>query len=96
MKFSPLQDRLLVVRVDAEETTQGGIIVPDTAQEKPQEGRVVAVGPGSRLEDGSLRPLDVSSGDQVLFGKYAGTEIKIDGDQHTIMRESELLGVLEA
>ena len=95
MKFSPLQDRLLVVRVDAEETTQGGIIVPDTAQEKPQEGRVVAVGPGRRLEDGSLRPLDVSPGDRILFGKYAGTEIQVEGEEHLILREDDVFAILE-
>jgi chaperonin GroES len=95
VKFSPLQDRLLVVRIDAEETTRGGIIVPDTAQEKPQEGRVVAVGPGRRLEDGSLRPLDVSPGDRILFGKYAGTEIQVEGVEHLILREDDVFAILE-
>ena len=95
MKFQPLRDRLLVERIDEEERTRGGIIVPDTAKEKPQEGRVVAVGPGRRLEDGSLRPLDVSAGDRVLFGKYAGTEIRLDGEDLLILREEDVLAVTQ-
>ena len=95
MKFRPLQDRILVKRIDKEETTTGGIIIPDTAKEKPQEAEVVAVGNGKRLDDGKVQPLDVKKGDRILFGKYAGSEIKIDGEEHLILREDEILGILE-
>jgi chaperonin GroES len=95
MKFKPLQDRLLVKRVTEEQKTKGGIIIPDTAKEKPVEGTVIAVGNGKVLEDGKVRPLDVKAGDRVLFGKYSGTEIKIDGEDHLILREEEVLGVVE-
>ncbi len=95
MKFRPLQDRILIKRVDKEERTSGGIIIPDTAKEKPQEGEVVAVGNGKRLEDGKVQPLDVKKGDRILFGKYSGSEIKIDGVEHLILREDEVLGILE-
>lgn len=95
MAIKPLDDRVLVKRLEAEERTAGGIVLPDTAQEKPQRGRVIAVGPGARREDGQRNPMSVKEGQVVLFGRYAGTEIKIDGEEHTIMRESELLGVLE-
>ena len=95
-KFRPLQDRILVKRIDKEERTSGGIIIPDTAKEKPQEGEVVAVGKGKRLEDGKLVPLDVQVGDRILFGKYSGSEIKLDGQEYLIMREDEVLGVLDA
>ena len=95
MKFRPLHDRILVKRLDKEETTTGGIIIPDTAKEKPQEAEVVAVGNGQRLEDGTVQPLDVKKGDRILFGKYAGSEIKVDGEEHLILREDEILGVLE-
>jgi chaperonin GroES len=95
MNVRPLQDRLLVRRVEEVETTKGGIIIPDSAKERPLEGKVIAVGNGKRLEDGTLVPLDVKSGDRILFGKYAGTEIKVDGVEHLILREDEVLGVLE-
>ena len=95
MKFRPLHDRILVKRLDNEETTTGGIIIPDTAKEKPQEAEVMAVGNGKRLEDGTVVPLDVKAGDRILFGKYAGSEIKIDGEEHLILREDEVLGVVE-
>ena len=95
MKIRPLQDRLIVKRVEEEEKTKGGIIIPDTAKEKPIEGKVIAVGNGKVLEDGKVRPLDVKAGDRILFGKYAGTEIKIDGEEHLIMREDDILGVIE-
>ena len=95
MKIRPLQDRIIVKRVDGEETTKGGIIIPDTAKEKPQEGKVVAVGKGKISEDGKLQPLDVKKGDKVLFGKYAGTEIQLEGDEHLIIREDDVLAVLE-
>ena len=95
MKIRPLQDRLIVKRVAEEEKTKGGIIIPDTAKEKPLEGKVIAVGNGKVLEDGKVRPLDVKAGDRVLFGKYAGTEVKIDGDEHLILREEDVLGVIE-
>ena len=95
MKFRPLQDRILIKRIEKEETTTGGIIIPDTAKEKPQEGEVVAVGNGKRLDDGKVQPLDVKKGDRILFGKYSGSEIKIDGEEHLILREDEVLGVLE-
>ena len=95
MKFRPLHDRVVVKRVEQEEKTKGGIIIPDTAKEKPQEGEVIAVGPGARNEDGEIVPLDVKAGDRVLFGKWSGTEVKIDGEELLIMKESDLLGVLE-
>ncbi len=94
-KIRPLQDRIIVKRVQEEEKTKGGIIIPETAKEKPIEGKVLAVGNGKVLEDGKVRPLDVKAGDRVLFSKYAGTEIKIDGDEHLIMREEDILGVIE-
>ncbi len=96
MKFRPLQDRVIVKRVAEEEKTKGGIIIPDTAKEKPIEGKVVAVGNGKVLEDGKVRPLDVKAGDRILFTKYAGTEIKLDGEEHLIIREEDILGVVEA
>jgi chaperonin GroES len=95
MHFRPLHDRVLVRRIDAEEKTAGGIIIPDTAKEKPQEGEIVAAGPGGRNEQGQLVPLDVSPGDRVLFGKWSGTEVKIDGQDYLIMKESDLLGVVD-
>jgi chaperonin GroES len=95
MHFRPLHDRVLVRRLDAEERTAGGIIIPDTAKEKPQEGEVIAAGPGGRNEQGQLVPLDVKPGDRVLFGKWSGTEVKIDGKDLLIMKESDLLGVVE-
>ena len=95
MKVRPLQDRLVVKRLAEEEKTKGGIIIPDTAKEKPIEGEVIAVGNGKVLEDGTLRKLDVKAGDRVLFGKYSGTEIKIDGVEHLILREDEVLGIIE-
>ena len=95
MKFRPLQDRVLLRRVDQEEKTTGGIIIPDTAKEKPMQGEVIAVGPGGRDESGALVPLDVKKGDRVLFGKWSGTEVKIDGEDLLIMKESDVLGVIE-
>jgi len=95
MNVRPLQDRLLVRRVEEQEKTKGGIIIPDAAKERPLEGNVVAVGSGKRLDDGTLIPLDVKAGDRVLFGKYSGTEIKVDGIDHIILREDEVLGILE-
>jgi chaperonin GroES len=95
MKIRPLQDRLIVKRVAEEEKTKGGIIIPDTAKEKPIEGKVIAAGNGKVLEDGKVRPLDVKTGDRVLFSKYAGTEIKLDGDDVLIMREEDVLGVVD-
>jgi chaperonin GroES len=95
MKFRPLHDRIVVRRIDAEEKTKGGIIIPDTAKEKPQEGEVLAVGPGARDESGKLTPLDVKAGDRVLFGKWSGTEIKLDGEDLLIMKESDVMGVIE-
>jgi chaperonin GroES len=95
MAFRPLHDRVLVRRIEAEEKTAGGIIIPDSAKEKPSEGEIVAVGSGTRAEDGKVTPLDVKAGDTVLFGKYAGQEIKIDGSEYLIMREEEVLGVIE-
>jgi len=94
MTFRPLHDRVVVKRLDSEEKTKGGIIIPDTAKEKPQEGEVIAVGPGARDETGKLVPLDVKSGDRVLFGKWSGTEVKIDGQDLLIMKESDILGVI--
>jgi chaperonin GroES len=95
MKFRPLHDRVVVRRVDAELKTAGGIIIPDTVQEKPQQGEIVAVGPGGRNEKGELVALDVKAGDRVLFGKWSGTEVKIDGEDLLIMKESDIMGVLE-
>jgi chaperonin GroES len=95
MKVRPLHDRLIVKRIDEEEKTTGGIIIPDTAKEKPQEGRVIAVGPGKGNEDGKVTPLDVKKGDRVLFSKYAGTEIQLEGVEHLIIREDDVLAVLE-
>ena len=95
MKFRPLGDRVLVKRVEEETTTKGGIIIPDTAKEKPQEGEVLAVGPGGRDEDGDYIAMDVKVGDRILFGKWSGTEVKIDGDDLIIMKESDILGVLD-
>ncbi len=95
MKIRPLQDRIIVKRVEEEEKTKGGIIIPDTAKEKPLEGKVIAVGNGKVQEDGKVRPLDVKAGDRILFSKYAGTEIKIDGEEHLILREDDILGVIE-
>jgi chaperonin GroES len=95
MKIRPLQDRIIVKRVQEEEKTKGGIIIPDSAKEKPLEGQVIAVGNGKVMEDGKVRPLDVKAGDRVLFNKYSGTEVKIDGEEHLILREDDILGVLE-
>jgi chaperonin GroES len=95
MKIRPLQDRILVKRVDEEATTKGGIIIPDTAKEKPSEGRVIAVGKGKVSDDGKLHPLDVKKGDRILFSKYAGTEVQVEGDEHIIIREDDVLGILE-
>jgi chaperonin GroES len=94
-KLTPLHDRILVKRIEEGETVRGGIIIPDTAKEKPQEGEVIAVGKGKISEEGKVRPLDVKAGDRILFGKYAGTEIKIDNNEFLIMREEEVLGILE-
>ena len=95
MKFRPLHDRVVVRRLEGEEKSKGGIIIPDTAKEKPQEGEIVAVGPGARDEAGKLVPLDVKAGDRILFGKWSGTEVKIDGDDLLIMKESDVMGVIE-
>ena len=95
MKFRPLHDRVVVTRIDAESKTAGGIIIPDTAKEKPTEGEVIAVGPGGRDESGKLIPLDLKKGDRVLFGKWSGTEVKIDGVEYLIMKESDIMGVIE-
>ena len=94
MKFRPLHDRVVVRHIEAEEKTKGGIIIPDTAKEKPQEGEVVAVGPGGRDENGKLITMDVKAGDRVLFGKWSGTEVKLDGDELLIMKESDIMGVI--
>jgi len=96
MGIRPLQDRVIVKRLQEEEKTKGGIIIPDTAKEKPIEGKVIAVGNGKVQEDGKVRPLDVKAGERILFSKYAGTEIKIDGEEHLIMREEDILGVIES
>ena len=96
MNVRPLQDRILVRRVEEVEKTRGGIIIPDSAKERPLEGNVVAVGSGKRLEDGTLVQLDVKAGDRILFGKYSGSEIKIDGEEHLILREEDVLGIVEA
>ena len=93
-KFRPLHDRVVVRRIDAEEKTKGGIIIPDTAKEKPQEGEVIAVGPGGRDESGKLIPIDVNPGNRVLFGKWSGTEVKLDGEELLIMKESDIMGVI--
>jgi chaperonin GroES len=95
MKIRPLQDRVIVKRLEEEEKTKGGIIIPDTAKEKPQEGKVIAVGKGKVTEDGKLIPMDVKVGDKILFGKYSGAEIKIAGEEHLIMREEDILGIIE-
>jgi chaperonin GroES len=95
MKFKPLHDRVLVRRIEQEEKTKGGIIIPDTAKEKPQEGEIIAAGPGARNDDGKLAPLDVKAGDRVLFGKWSGTEVKIDGEDLLIMKESDILGIID-
>ncbi len=94
MQFRPLHDRVVIEPLEQEEKTAGGIIVPDTAKEKPVQGKVVAVGPGARGEDGALQPLDVKKGDTILYGKYSGTEVKIDGEELLIMRESDIMGIL--
>ena len=94
MKIRPLHDRILVKRIDEEEKTKGGIIIPDTAKEKPQEGKVIAVGAGKVLEDGKVRPMDVKAGDRILFSKYAGTDVKLEGEDHIIIREDDVLGIL--
>jgi chaperonin GroES len=96
MKLRPLHDRVLVRRVEAEEKTAGGIIIPDTAKEKPQEGEVIAVGAGTLNDKGELRPLDVKAGDRILFGKWSGTEVRVDGEELLIMKESDVMGILEA
>ena len=95
MKFRPLHDRVLVRRLEGEEKTAGGIIIPDTAKEKPMEGEVVAIGPGARSEDGKLHPLDVKVGDRILFGKWSGTEVKIEGTDYLILKESDVMGVID-
>ena len=95
MKIRPLQDRVIVKRIEEEEKSKGGIIIPDTAKEKPQEGKVIAVGSGKVNENGKVTPLDVKVNDRILFGKYAGTEINVDGEEHLIMREDDILGVIE-
>jgi chaperonin GroES len=94
MAFRPLHDRVVIQRVEEEEKTKGGIIIPDTAKEKPMEGKVIAVGPGARGDDGKIHPLDVKKGDRVLFGKWSGTEVKLDGEDLIIMKESDLMGVI--
>ena len=94
MKFRPLHDRVLIRRVEGEEKTAGGIIIPDTAKEKPMEGEVVAAGPGARGDDGKLQPMDVKAGDRVLFGKWSGTEVKLEGEELIIMKESDIMGVI--
>ena len=96
MNFRPLHDRVVVKRIEQEEKSRGGIIIPDTAKEKPMEGEVVAVGPGARDENGKVQPLDVKAGDRVLFGKWSGTEVKIDGQDYLIMKESDVMGIVEA
>ena len=94
LKFRPLHDRVVVKRIEAEEKSKGGIIIPDTAKEKPQEGEIIAAGPGGRDESGKLTPLDVKNGDKILFGKWSGTEVKIDGQELLIMKESDIMGIL--
>jgi chaperonin GroES len=95
MKIRPLHDRVIVHRLEEEEKTKGGIIIPDSAKEKPLEGKVIAAGKGKIMENGEVRPLDVKAGDRILFGKYAGTEVKIDGEEHLILREEDILGIIE-
>ena len=95
MKFRPLHDRVLIERIDLDEKTAGGIIIPDTAQEKPVEGRIVATGTGARSEDGTVHPLDVKTGDRVLFGKWSGTEVKVDGVEYLILKESDIMGIVQ-
>ncbi len=95
MKIRPLHDRVIVRRLEEEEKTKGGIIIPDTAKEKPLEGKVIAAGKGKIMENGEVRPLDVKEGDRILFGKYSGTEVKIDGEEHLILREEDILGIIE-
>lgn len=95
MKIRPLQDRVIVKRLEEEQKTAGGIIIPDTAKEKPQKGEIIAAGPGKRNEDGKIQPLDIKAGDKVLFSKYAGTEIKVEGEELLIMREDDIMGVIE-
>jgi chaperonin GroES len=95
MKFRPLHDRVVVRRVESDQKTSGGIIIPDTAKEKPMEGEILAVGPGARSEDGKVHPLDVKAGDRVLFGKWSGTEVKLDGEEFIIMKESDIMGIIE-
>ena len=95
MKFRPLHDRVLVKRLDSDTRSAGGIIIPDTAQEKPMEGKVVSVGPGTRGDDGKMQKLDVKKGDRILFGKWSGTEVKVDGDELLIMKESDIMGIIE-
>ena len=94
MKFRPLHDRVLVESLESEEKTAGGIIIPDTAKEKPQEGKVIAVGPGAKTEEGKIIPMDVKVGDRVLFGKWSGTEVKVDGKEYSIMKENDIMGVV--
>jgi chaperonin GroES len=96
MKFRPLYDRILVERVESEERTKGGIILPDTAKEKPQQGKIIAVGQGRRMEDGKVIPLELKAGDTILFGKYSGSEIKIEGTEYLIMKEDDVLGLIES
>jgi chaperonin GroES len=96
MKIRPLQDRVIVERIEEEEKTKGGIIIPDTAKEKPQEGKIIAVGKGKVTDEGKVLPLSVKAGDKILFGKYSGTEVKLNGDEYLIMREDDILGVVEA
>ena len=96
MEFRPLHDRVVIRRIEAEEKTAGGIIIPDTAKEKPMEGEVIAVGPGARNEQGQLVPLDVKEGDRILFGKWSGTEVKLDGEDLIIMKETDIMGIIEA
>lgn len=96
MKFRPLHDRVLIRRLESEEKTPGGIIIPDTAKEKPMEGEVVAVGTGSRSEDGKITPLDVKVGDKILFGKWSGTEVKLNGEEYLVMKESDIMGIVES
>jgi len=95
MKFRPLHDRVVVKRLESDQKTKGGIIIPDTAKEKPQEGEIIAVGPGGRDESGKIVPLDVKAGDRILFGKWSGTEVKIDGEEFLIMKESDIMGIIE-
>ena len=95
MNFRPLHDRVLVKRIDSDEKSKGGIIIPDTAKEKPMEGEIVSAGPGARDENGKVQPLDVKAGDRILFGKWSGTEVKLDGEDYLIMKESDIMGVLE-